>query len=157
MALYCYIIETGYYDDRQANILGHENKYSHKEFDNICIEITKKYGDVEVEYFSNYDLTDVEEIKYNIDAHELIKYLVSDYGFIELNVPVNDGYNIKEISRKPVSHENLRLSKVEIPSCPMDDEKIKFPDSYEDIRRERINRMHFHARCSAAVKHHRNE
>ena len=118
MALYCYIVETGEYEDREANILGHENKYSHKEFDNTCIEITKKYGDVEeVEYFSNYDLTDVKEIKYNIDAHELIKYLVSDYGFIELNVTVNDGHNFEEVSRKPVPSEKLRMVKFKTSDC----------------------------------------
>ena len=33
MALYCYIVETGYYEDRESNILGHETKYSQEEFD----------------------------------------------------------------------------------------------------------------------------
>ena len=75
-----------------------------------------------MEYFSNYDLTDVEEIKYNIDAHELIKYLVSDYGFIELNVPVNDGHNFEEVSRKPVSPENLRIVKTKSQDCPIKNE-----------------------------------
>ena len=41
MPLYCYIVETGMYDDRQAHILGHRCKYSQEEFDNICIEIAE--------------------------------------------------------------------------------------------------------------------
>ena len=49
MALYCYIVETGYYDDREANVLGHSTKYSQEEFDNICMEIIKKHGEVERE------------------------------------------------------------------------------------------------------------
>ena len=82
MALYCYIVETGYYEDREANILGHKEKYSDEEFDNICIEITEKYGDVEeVEYFSSYDKCDVEEIRYKIEAHDLIKHLVNEFIF----------------------------------------------------------------------------
>ena len=144
MALYCYIVETGYYEDKEANILGHENKYSHEEFDNICIEITEKYGDVEeVEYFSNYDKCDVEEIKYNIDANDLIKYLVDEYGFIELNIPVNDGVNSKEISRKPVPPENLRKVVVKSVTCPFEDKSISctYPDSDYDV-------MHFNARCN---------
>ena len=113
MALYCYIVETGYYEDRTANILGHKEKYTQDEFDNICIKITEKYGNVEeVEYFSNYDKTDVEAIRYKIEAHDLIKHLVNEYGFIELNIPVNDGVNSKEISRKPVPPENLRMVRV---------------------------------------------
>lgn len=124
MALYCYIVETGYYEDRTANILGHTEKYSHEEFDNICIEITKKYGDVEeVEYFSSYDKSNVEEIKYKIEAHELIKHLVNEYGFIELNIPVNDGYNSREISRKPVPPENLRMVRVKPTHCPWQEGK----------------------------------
>lgn len=80
--MYCYIIETGEYEDREAHILGHETHYSHEEFDNICIEVTKKYGDVEeVEYFSSYDTTDVKKINYEIDAYKLIEYLVAEYGF----------------------------------------------------------------------------
>ena len=52
MPVYCYIVETGYYEDLTANILGHTEKYSQEEFDNICIEITKEHGDVEeIAYF----------------------------------------------------------------------------------------------------------
>ena len=91
MPLYCYIIETGYYEDREANILGHTKKYTHEEFDNLCIEITEKYGDVEeIEYTVQATLEHVEEIRYKIDAYELIKHLVNEYGFVELEIPVND-------------------------------------------------------------------
>ena len=144
MALYCYIVETGYYEDKEANILGHKEKYTQDEFDDICIKITEKYGNVEeVEYFSNYDKCDVEEIKYKIDANDLIKYLVAEYGFIELDVPVNDGYNSKEISRKPVPPENLRKVVVKSVTCPFEDKLISctYPDSDYDV-------MHFNARCN---------
>ena len=108
MPLYCYIVETGMYEDVKAHILGHTNKYSQEEFDNICIKLTEKYADVEeIEYFSSYDKSDVKEIKYNIDSYRLIRLLIRDYGFIELNVPINDGHNIKEISRVPVEPENM--------------------------------------------------
>jgi len=108
MPLYCYIIETGYYEDREANILGHTNKYSQEEFDNIVIEITEKYGDVEeIEYTVAATLEDVEEIIYKIDEYELIKHLVNEYGFVELEIPVNDGVNSREIQRTPVPTENL--------------------------------------------------
>ena len=108
MPLYCYIIETGYYEDREANILGHTKKYTHEEFDNLCIEITEKYGDVEeIEYTVQATLEHVEEIRYKIDAYELIKHLVNEYGFVELEIPVNDGVNSREIQRAPVPTENL--------------------------------------------------
>ena len=109
MVLYCYIVETGYGpDDIESHILGHAKKYSQEEFDNICIEITEKHGDVEeVEHFVPYDKTNVEEIVYKIDGYDLIEYLVNDYGFIELNLPYNSGYQVKEISRTPVPKENL--------------------------------------------------
>ena len=118
MPLYCYIVETGEYEDREAHILGHETHYSQEEFDNICIEVTKKYGDVEeVEYFSSYDTTDVKKINYEIDAYKLIVYLVAEYGFVELNIPRNDGYNYKEISRTPVPPEKLRKIEIKRPKC----------------------------------------
>ena len=54
MPLYCYIVETGMYEDVKAHILGHTNKYSQEEFDNICIKLTEKYADVdEIEYFNH--------------------------------------------------------------------------------------------------------
>lgn len=124
MPLYCYIVETGMYEDVHAHILGHANKYSQEEFDNICIELTEKYGDVEeIVYFSNYDTSDVEEIRYNIPGEKLIEYLIKDYGFIELNVPVNDGVNSIEVSRTPVPPENLRSIVIEAPRCPAIDGK----------------------------------
>ena len=123
MPVYCYIVETGYYEDLTANILGHTEKYSQEEFDNICIEITKEHGDVEeIAYFSPYDKSDVEEIVYKIEGEDLIKYLVNEYGFIELDVPVNDGHNRKEISRKRVPQENLKTVGVKPVSCPVQDE-----------------------------------
>ena len=68
MPLYCYIVETGYYEDREANILGHANKYSQEEFDNLVIEVTEKYGDVEeIEYTVPATLEHVEEIRYKIN------------------------------------------------------------------------------------------
>ena len=109
MPLYCYIIETGYYEDKQSNIIGHPTKYSQEEFNNICIEITEKHGDVEeVEYFSLYDKCDVKEIVYKIDDEELLKHLIKEYGFIKLNIPVNNGIQHIEVSRNPVPPENLR-------------------------------------------------
>ena len=159
MALYCYIVETGYYEDKEANILGHENKYSPEEFDNICIEITEKYGDVEeVEYFSSYDKCDVEEIKYKIEGHDLIKYLVAEYGFIELDVPVNDGCNSREISRKPVPPENLRMVRVKPTHCPHT-ERILFeenkPISCKHVDDD-FDIMHPNARCYAELLRRRN-
>lgn len=118
-ALYCYIVETGYYEDIEYNILGHAKKYSQEEFDNICIEITEKHGDVdEVEHFVPADKTNVEEIIYKIDGYDLIKYLVNDYGFIELNLPYNRGYHVKEISRTPVPKENLVMHVSKLHNCP---------------------------------------
>ena len=109
MALYCYIVETGYYEDMTVNILGHETKYSQEEFDKICIEIIEKHGDVEeIEYTVQATLETVEEIRYKIDANDLISHLVYDYDFIELDLPVSDGVLSKEISREPVPAENLR-------------------------------------------------
>ena len=122
MPLYCYIIETGYYEDKEANILGHPTKYSQEEFNKICIEITEKYGDVEeIEYFSAYDKTDVEEIRYKIDAEELMDHLINEYGFIELDIPVNDGVQHIEVSRKPVPPENLRKVTIKHHKCSFED------------------------------------
>ena len=119
MALYCYIIETGMYEGKEVTVLGHQNKYSQEEFDNICIELTEKYGDVEeIEYFSSYDKSDVKQITYNIDSYRLIRLLIRDYGFVELDVPVNDGVNSREISRKPVPSEKLVRYEVKQPECP---------------------------------------
>lgn len=124
MPLYCYIVETGMYEDVQAHILGHTTKYSQEEFDNICIKLTEKYGDVEeIEYFSSYDKSDVKQIKYNIDSYRLIRLLIRDYGFIELNVPINDGHNTKEVSRTPVPPERLRKVVIKAPRCPAADGK----------------------------------
>lgn len=150
MPLYCYIVETGMYEDVEAHILGHTTKYSQEEFDNICIKLTEKYGDVEeIEYFSSYDTSDVKQIKYNIDSYRLIKLLIRDYGFIELNVPINDGHNTKEISRTPVPSE--RLQKVIVKprfKCPVDtkiEDGIIFCKT-EDIEYDPII-MHPNARC----------
>lgn len=149
MPLYCYIVETGMYEDVSANILGHENKYNQDEFDNICIEITKKYGDVEeIEYFSNYDLSDVKEIKYNIPGEKLIEYLISDYGFVELGIPINDGHNTVEVSRKPVPKENLRIVKTETPKCPHSPElsEMMFCNEPDTDFKEDIG--HINCRCN---------
>ena len=141
MPLYCYIIETGMYEDVEAHILGHTNKYSQDEFDKLCIEITEKHGDVEeIAYFSSYDTSDVEEIKYNIPAEKLIEYLIKDYGFIELDVPINNGHNSKEVSRTPVPPEDLTMITIESHGkCPMDG--ASFYAKKEDL-------LHPNARCS---------
>ena len=124
MPLYCYIVETGYYEDREANILGHATKYSQEEFNNIVIEITEKYGDVEeLEYTVPATLEHVEAIRYKINPNELIKHLVIEYGFVELEIPFNDGVNSTEISRAPVPKENLRKYVVETPKCPYSPQK----------------------------------
>lgn len=164
MALYCYIVETGYYEDVTANILGHENKYSSEEFHDLCIEITEKHGDVEeIEYFSSYDKTDVTEIRYNIDGNELIKHLVNEYGFIKLDIPVNDGYNRKEISREPVPEENLRKVVTKSAPCPWQegnsekDSNINLFENQEltcphpDSDFEGIRPKHINARCKLDI------
>lgn len=145
MPLYCYIIETGYYEDREANIIGHPTKYSQEEFNKICIEITEKYGDVEeIEYFSAYDTTDVKQIKYNIDAEDLIEHLVNEYGFVKLDVPVNDGHNTKEISRTPVPSENLRKVEIKHTPCPfMEDMEITCTSVDSDF-----DTVHPNSRCN---------
>ena len=75
MPLYCYIVETGYYEDREANILGHATKYSQEEFDNICKEIINEHGDVEeIEYTVPATLEHVEERVYKLDSFKLIDY-----------------------------------------------------------------------------------
>lgn len=127
MPLYCYIIETGMYEDVQANIIGHSTKYSQEEFDKLCREITEKHGDVEeIAYFAPYDKTDVEEIRYKINASKLMEHLIKDYGFIELDIPINDGVQHVEVSRTPVPPENLRKVVVKRHSCPLigDDNSI---------------------------------
>jgi len=119
MPLYCYIVETGMYEDVRANILGHTNKYSQEEFDNLVIEVTEKYGDVEeIEYTVQATLEHVEEIRYKINPTELIRHLVIEYGFVELEIPVNDGVNSREISKAPVPTENLMKYVVKTPKCP---------------------------------------
>ena len=138
MPLYCYIIETGMYEDREPNIIGHSTKYSQEEFNDICIKLTEKYGDVEeIEYYSAYDNTDVKQIKYNIDAEDLIEHLVNEYGFVKLDVPVNDGHNTKEISRTPVPPENLRKVVVKSNTCPFEE---SFHVKKDDVK-------HPNARC----------
>ena len=161
MALYCYIVETGEYSSRESHILGHENKYSPDEFDDLCIEITKKYGDVkEKEDFDISDLTDVKKNIYTINPYSLIEYLISEYGFVELEVPVNDGYNVKEISRKPVPRENLvkveLKPKKQCPSTPPVENEITciHPDSDFDGL---TNIEHFNARCSVIRKNKKEE
>lgn len=151
MPLYCYIVETGMYEDREAHILGHQTKYSQEEFNKLCIEITEKHGDVEeIEYFSNYDKSDVKEIRYNIPAEKLIECLVKDYGFVELGIPINDGYNSKEISRTPVPKENLRKVVIKTPRCPATDGKEIIYKS-NDFSTE-FDVPHLNARCVTPVK-----
>ena len=119
MPLYCYIIETGCYDDKEANILGHATKYSQEEFDNICMEIIKKHGKVEDEaYTSHLTLEEVEEVHYHINPQILIKYLVNEYDFIELDPPVNDGNIVREVSREPCNPENIRRVEFKGRACP---------------------------------------
>lgn len=165
--MYCYIVETGEYEDRESHILGHEIHYSHEEFDDICKEITKKYGKMEnVKSFDISDLTDVESIKYTIDGYELIDYLVNEYGFVELNIPRNDGYNVEEISRTPVPRENLRRVEIKQPPCPVEPKlnlepkinsnlELKFEENlmtcvHCDSDFDRVK--HFHARCKPVLK-----
>ena len=119
MPLYCYIIETGMYEDMESRILGHTTKYSQEEFDNICMEITKEHGQVEREaYTSHLTFEEIEEDVYKIAGHNLIKYLVSEYGFVELELPVNDGYMVREVSRKPCNPENIRKVEFKGRACP---------------------------------------
>lgn len=141
MPLYCYIIETGMYEDVEAHILGHSCKYSQEEFDKLCIEIMEKHGYVEEnEYYSSYDNCDVEEIIYEIDSHRLIKLLIRDYGFVELDVPIQDGHYRKEVSRTPVPPEDLTMITIESHGkCPMDG--ASFYAKKEDL-------PHPNARCS---------
>lgn len=161
MALYCYIVETGYYEDREANILGHTEKYTHEEFDNLCIEITEKYGDVEeIEYTIPATLEHVEEIRYKIDAYKLIKHLVNEYGFVELNIPVNDGVNFKEISKAPVPNENLvkveLKPKKQCPFTPPVENEVTciYPDSdFDSVP----NIKYLNARCSVIPKNKKEE
>jgi len=147
MPLYCYIVETGMYEDVEAHILGHPKKYSQEEFDNICIEIMEKYGDVEEhEYYSSYDNCDVEEIRYVIDSYRLIKLLIKDYGFIELDVPIQDGHYRKEVSRTPVPKENLRkVTFKPTVSCPAAEGHIFCTDNDLDFG-------HPNARCNPFIK-----
>ena len=145
MPLYCYIVETGYYEDREANIVGHATKYSQEEFDNICIEIAKKHGDVEeVEYFSSYDTSDVTQMVYNIDSEKLIKYLVVEHGFVKLDVPVNDGHNIKEFSRVPVEPENLVKVQVVPLRCP---ENMEYTVKKEMVKKDFPKPEYVNRRC----------
>lgn len=142
MPLYCYIVETGMYEDIEAHILGHPNKYSQEEFDDICIKLTEKYGDVEEnEYYSSYDNSNVEEIRYEIDSYRLIKLLIRDYGFIELDVPIQDGHYRKEVSRTPVPPEKLRkvTFKPKV-TCPAMEDHIVCTGND-------INFGHLNARC----------
>lgn len=98
MPLYCYNIITGEYDDIEYHTLGHENRYSQEEFGNICLEIMEKHGKKEhdeghvpatLQYYNNY--------VYRMDAWKLLKYLVNEYGFIELNIPYQAGFLIKPV------------------------------------------------------------
>ena len=102
----------------------------------------------EIAYFSPYDKSDVEEIVYKIEGEDLIKYLVNEYGFIELDVPVNDGHNRKEISRKRVPPENLKTVGVKPAPCPWQ-EGIDFEDGV-------MEPMHYNARCYANLLKRRN-
>lgn len=143
MPLYCYIIETGMYEDVQANIIGHQTKYTQEEFDKLCREITEKHGDVEeIAYFAPYDKTHVEEIKYKINASKLMEHLIKDYGFIELDIPINDGVQHVEVSRTPVPPENLRKVVIKRHSCPLmgeDDNSIS----------SNFDTFHPNARCTS--------
>lgn len=161
--MYCYIVETGEYEDRESHILGHEIHYSHEEFDDICKEITKKYGKMEnVKSFDISDLTDVESIKYTIDGYELIDYLVNEYGFVELNIPRNNGYNIEEVSRTPVPLENLRRIEIKQPPCPVEPKLDLEPKININMENDLMtctqcdsdfdSVKHFHARCKPVLK-----
>ena len=149
MPLYCYIVETGCYEDVCPHILGHSNKYSQKEFDNICKEIINEHGDVEeIEYTIQATLEHVEKRVYKLDSDLLIDYLIKDYGFIELDVPFNDGYMEKKISCEPVPTERLKKVVVETPKCPHSpkiDEMMFCKEPNTDFKMDvgRIN-----ARCS---------
>ena len=103
----------------ENQILGHATKYSQEEFDNICKEIINNHGDVEeIEYTIPATLEHVEKRVYKLDSSELIKYLINDYGFVEMGVPFNDGYMEEEISCEPVPTERLKKVIVKTPKCP---------------------------------------
>lgn len=155
MSLYCYIVETGYYEDREANLLGHATKYSQEEFDDICKEIINNHGDVEdIEYTIPATLEHVEKRVYKLDSFKLIDYLIKDYGFIELDVPFNDGYMEEEISCEPVPTENLRRVVVETPKCPHAQNMVgkKIDNDFE------LSMGHITARCvPPVIKHDPND
>lgn len=146
MPLYCYIIETGMYEDVESHVLGHSCKYSQEEFDKLCIEIMEKHGYVEENaYFSSYDKCDVEEIRYEIDPYRLIKFLINDYGFVELTVPIQDGHYRKEVSRTPVPPERLQKVVVKSHTCPAFEGHIFCTDND-------TNFSHPNARCNPFYK-----
>ena len=98
MPLYCYIIIEGEYDYVEHHILGHKNKYSEKEFEDLCLEIMAEHGKVKEEHITvPATLETYDRLVYTIHPQKLIKYLVNDYGFEKLELPYQEGYAIKRL------------------------------------------------------------
>lgn len=119
MPLYCYIIYEGEYDYVETHIIGHKNKYPQKEFDNICIEVMAKYGKVKEENITvPATLEKYDRIVYTIHPQKLIEHLVSDYGFVELDVPYNEGFKIRRLPNPQPKPEGYVRYVVRTPECP---------------------------------------
>lgn len=78
MALYCYMISIYAYSDSEYKPIFHENKYSKKEFENICKQIQEKI----TSHWSGWDY-----------QRQFIEIAISEFGFKDLNIlefDVND-------------------------------------------------------------------
>ena len=88
MSLYCYMIsETIDYDETYSYVVAHKYKYNPLEFNRICNKIMDKYGKVREKSTCHDKLG---AYWYHIPARTLIEHLVSDYGFIELDLGLFD-------------------------------------------------------------------
>ena len=126
MSLYCYLILEEDYDYSDYTILGHAEKYSHEEFDDICIKIMEQHGETKPrKYTVPATLEHKEEIHYTIDIPTLIKYLIKDYGFIKLEIPVVDGFISRDIQGPSVYRELIYIKAGLSNTCPFSKELQK--------------------------------
>lgn len=116
--------ETIDYDETYNYIVAHEKKYTPLEFNNICDKIMDKHGKIR-EKSSCHDR--LGAYWYHISAETLIHYLISDYGFIELDLGYFDCTQARRIQGPERDYSYIRYN-VDSPKCPEQILKEKMDD-----------------------------
>lgn len=103
MPLYCYMIsDTVDYDETNIHIVAHRNKYTPKEFHDICMKILNLYG-------HSTGQTTSDGVFVHVDPEWLIHLLKINHYFIPLDLPFFDTTQHKKVYGPKVGDDKIKV------------------------------------------------